>query len=690
MVKTKKTFTQIMLLLGTVITFTAAVFLAADFWKKNAKLEQTGLKRAWDHINKSDVTAIRNALTRYEALTQNLAKELQPGNIEYKKETIEAFLMQKAGEYGVHGISAAWEPHVLGEDTFDYIPMALKKEGRYILTYLDENPDYTDDWYARSMKSPGGSLWTDPHVGTVTQTYHVEYTSVIIDPKTQKRIGVARLAFSLDDISGIMKLLHVNKFGYSWLLAENGDIAYHPNQDLIVKQNNILKAAEEQQNSMVAEVYRRASRGESGVVEYRSPFSNIRGYLLYCPVNIAGWTLYILINRNFLRLDSEFTRKRWMGICALLVLAFSFLALLVFKNQWLQITVISVVLTLGMGGIWHLVANLEKFPKNTIHSERELQHKMKEITGISKTKYRQVPTFVPTGLFVQSLEFLGANNVQLTGYIWQRYTPDMPAGIDKGFVFPEAIDFDCSEAYSHTEKGVDTVKGWYFKVTLRQRFDYSKFPLSIEDLWVRIWHKDFHKNIYLVPDLGAYMIMEPATLPGIEKDFVLQGWDLRGSYFNFHENSYNTDFGLSDYRGQQGFDELYFNIVLARNLLDTFIAHLIPLIVVAVLVFLSFLKTTRESENPLSILAIAAGLFFVVIFDHIGLRNQLMINGVVYIEYFYFCMYTALMALSVNAFLYAGKIQLRFIQDKDNLKPRLLFWPLLLGVLYVISMVTYY
>jgi hypothetical protein len=46
---------------------------------------------------------------------------------------------------------------------------------------------------------------------------------------------------------------------------------------------------------------------------------------------------------------------------------------------------------------------------------------------------------VPTGVFIQSLEFKDANDVNLTGYVWQRYdTKDFTE--PPGIVFPEAVD----------------------------------------------------------------------------------------------------------------------------------------------------------------------------------------------------------------------------------------------------------
>src|SRR5438132_7141893 len=45
--------------------------------------------------------------------------------------------------------------------------------------------------------------------------------------------------------------------------------------------------------------------------------------------------------------------------------------------------------------------------------------------------------YIPTGVVVQTMEFKGPYTIQVGGYLWQRYTDDLPP-LDRGVVFPEA------------------------------------------------------------------------------------------------------------------------------------------------------------------------------------------------------------------------------------------------------------
>jgi len=73
------------------------------------------------------------------------------------------------------------------------------------------------------------------------------------------------------------------------------------------------------------------------------------------------------------------------------------------------------------------------------------------------------PIRIPTGVMIQSMEFLSGDDVQVSGYIWQRYGPDVPSDVERGVVLAEAVQeaYDTTEAYRYEENGVETV-GWYF------------------------------------------------------------------------------------------------------------------------------------------------------------------------------------------------------------------------------------
>ena len=131
---------------------------------------------------------------------------------------------------------------------------------------------------------------------------------------------------------------------------------------------------------------------------------------------------------------------------------------------------------------------------------------------------RQAPRFVKTGVYLQSVEFEQANNIKVSGYVWQRYEKGKHKGLSRSFVLPEAetphieevfrdlvdpYDPDC-HAENETARDCEEVIGWYVFSDLRQAFDYSLYPLDSQNVWLRLWHGDFRENVILTPDLDAY------------------------------------------------------------------------------------------------------------------------------------------------------------------------------------------
>lgn len=304
---------------------------------------------------------------------------------------------------------------------------------------------------------------------------------------------------------------------------------------------------------------------------------------------------------------------------------------------------------------------------------------------------------IPTGIFLQSLKFNNATEVNITGYIWQKYNKsvfaDIPAGQDipVGFILPEAVDsgenLEPQQAYRRSINAKEEVIGWYFESTLKQRFNYQKYPLDHKTVWLRIWGKDFGRSNVLVPDLQAYESTQPGDAFGFDKSIVLGDWKVEETFFDFKTPRYDMDFGLGKPLSET--PELYFNIVLRREFLGAFIVNLVPLLISAILLFATLLTiTAREGQadifgfNTSGVLGVCSALFFVVLIAHIQIRQEFPGSGIIYIEYFYLAMYTALLGVAVDAYLFTHdkySSQFKFISYEDNIIPKLIFWPTLLG-----------
>lgn len=307
------------------------------------------------------------------------------------------------------------------------------------------------------------------------------------------------------------------------------------------------------------------------------------------------------------------------------------------------------------------------------------------------------PVRIPTGVMLQSVEFLNANNVQVSGYVWQVFDPTVPAALRVPIVLPEAVKeaYQATEAYRATIDGVETI-GWYFSATLRQPFEYEAYPFDRQDVWIRLWHPSFTYDVQLVPDLASYHDTDPATLPGIEDQFVYGGWTPLYSGFSFAANTYDSSFGLGPAGDRDGWPELYFNVVLERGFLGPLTDHLIFAFAAALLLFGLLVLTTDNEDlksrfglSTAGVLAGVSGLFFAVIVKHNQIRGSLAAPGLSYIEAIPAILYVLLVLVALNAILLAAPLPAAALRYRHNLLPKLLYWPVLLGLLLAVTLAVF-
>ena len=361
----------------------------------------------------------------------------------------------------------------------------------------------------------------------------------------------------------------------------------------------------------------------------------------------------------------------------------------------------SVALLLTLGTIWYLVnANVrEEITFGTpMFDQADVDAYLASHLGPVAGDPGQQPLLIPTGVMIQSIEFLNANNVQVTGFVWQRYASTVPADVTRGFVLPEAVAeaYQADQAYTFEENGTQVI-GWYIHATLRQAFDYGHYPFDRQDVWLRLWHRDFDRGVLLVPDFAAYADTDPASLPGLDEQFVYGGWDPETTAFSFATNRYNTSFGYSAVADRDSFPELYFNVGLKRDFLSPFFDHIILTLAVALLLFVILGLTTNDTElqqrfglNTAGVVGSASALLFAVILKHSQIRSVIGSQQVAYLETLPMILYLTILLVALNAILLALPLNVKLVEYKKNILPVVAYWPFLLGVLLVTTLAVFY
>ncbi len=368
-------------------------------------------------------------------------------------------------------------------------------------------------------------------------------------------------------------------------------------------------------------------------------------------------------------------------------------------HLWLLTILISALAIAAMNYRWLNVQRSHEADTTIVHDQSELEEFLRKNHDTREFTTEDKPYRIPTGFYIQSLAFVAASDVNITGYIWQKYPADFP-DIEKGIVFPEEVDSKevrVEEVYRDggEQDGIQyELIGWYFDVTVRQSFDYSNYPLDILTVWLRIWPKEFKEayRILLVPDFHAYAKTGKSTF-GLDTEIVHGEWEIDETFFSYKDVPYDTNFGFfSEAAEEHSFKEFFFNIAIRRKFINAFVINLVPLFGVALLLFAQLLIVSGKKElverfgsSVNDAIVTCSAVFFVILLAHTQVRSQFPESGLVYIEYFYLIMYLAISLSAANMYIFSlGEFRcLNLIHYKDNLISKLVYWPVLLWLMAI-------
>ncbi|MBA2595175.1 MAG: hypothetical protein H0V00_00930 [Chloroflexia bacterium] len=306
---------------------------------------------------------------------------------------------------------------------------------------------------------------------------------------------------------------------------------------------------------------------------------------------------------------------------------------------------------------------------------------------------------IPTGVYLQSFEFLNSTNVEMTGFIWQKYGPEIPDHIMRGVVLPEAVEeaYKSQEVWRIERDGVEEI-GWYFSGKIRQNFDYQLYPFDRQDIWLRLWSPEPLEGVLLVPDFASFRDLDPAALPGLDTEFVYGGWDPLWSEFTYRLLDYNVDFGLGYGFSGAPDPELYFNLAVERDFLGPILEHVVLELAIAILVFFLLLLMAHESDDLrdrvgltiFDLIVAAGGLLFAVILDHNAIRGAVESQALVYMEWFPLVLDVFIVLVVLTAVLRVKRWRLPLLGYTGDLIPVLAYWPALFGTLLAVTLLVFF
>jgi len=688
--------------------------------KQDAKALQARAQGSMDTLARE----IHDSLVPAHTLVASLAPALESASgasFESLTETVRSAALRTPQAYGS---GVAFDPAWLRAHpgfVAGAAPNALGQFAIFLVRRNDSAPqprailyDYTDTtletslWYTRAARRKK-SGWAGPYFGQAAKTHFVAYSRPLFDSRHQF-MGVAFATMSLsrlrEQVAGKSGLSE----GYVTLLSDNGTILYHPRVEMMEGNQTIRTVAAQTNNTALLQFSDSLDKASlKGELAYHSIYTRENTRLKYQRIPDLGWTLLGVVPDRSGQPWCTYHKQLFLFVLALLVLGLWLWCLISWRYIWLRSAGVALLFIAGLVTLCTLA--VQKYESGIcaplsvlVGDARQQEHDCSRTpltNSFAASAYMNrcfevthAMRSIPTGVELQTINFTSAYSFSMTGYLWQRYRNRADTAL-LGVEFPEQECASLTLTYDDSLAPGQYVRGWRFAVNIRQPFNYRRYPVDKEEFWLRMAPKGLSPDILLEPDFLGYR-QGRSSLFGIDQNLVLPHWKLLNTNFSYAVNQSSSNYGKRTLTGNPT-PELYFSLHVRRNILDAFISHFIPLLVIVLMLF-AILWVGRKQSSDSKILGFSSlsgasgcsGLFFIAIYNHISVRTALGVSEVVYMECFFFVTYAAILFVSLNAILVGMDDKSRFINHNDNQISRLLYWPLITGILFVCTFVAFW
>jgi len=318
--------------------------------------------------------------------------------------------------------------------------------------------------------------------------------------------------------------------------------------------------------------------------------------------------------------------------------------------------------------------------------------------------YNEQAKMIPTGIYIYDVQFANSHEVKVSGVVWQKYLKEgvnyprelagqyMDNSYDnKGIFFPgsRTTKFDLTDSLEVTMGHYPAILyRWEFDIDIGQMLSYSLYPFGKSEISLPIWSRDLDYNTLLVPDLEAYKQIYPTNLPGMDPHSRIKGWNLLSSHYSYSYDSYLCNFGNRDMYGVNNFPELMFNISISRKFVDILVCKIVPLMVILTLLFT--LIFIRKKEDGFNNVIGCSGLFFVLVLDHINLRETVLSENIMYLEFCYFISYIILLLVTITSFDTESATGPSGYSQKLDHVLKHYYWSIILGAMAIVTICYFY
>lgn len=702
MFKNKLFYRVLIVVFSAILIYSIVDFVMFKNWRNKEKIELGSEK-----LSKAEFQ-IHKLLIEIENTTKEFVNLLSENK--YTKIELQGLIKEYSLKHKIAlGYSVSYEPYQFDEDIklFSIYYDTHKRE----IIDISKLYDYTDNsletsvWYTAVIES-GKAMWTKPYLEVGAKQYVIDYGIPFrIKGQEQDSIfsGVISLTMSLSDISKAVNKIGLGFSGYAVIMDRSRNIIVHPSSKLLAK-NEITKGfVKGAQNSI------RLNDEESGYFSFISEYTYEESLMFFSLLDNTNAFLGLVFTEGDLVPHNNDELRVIINIALILTLIIIFVLVLVLKifegktrNLWYFSTSIAILFLINISIIWYMNVSMvevrEDLYKQRIITKTDLNSYLVE-RNIELARFGYLKSAeIPTGIYIEDIDFNNAYDISFRGKIWQRINDSIKTNHSINFVFSQKLSKGISVRTNLISKErVDN--SWLylydFTTILNLDFSYSKFPLDFRMLNIQLMYPDIHDNIILVPDLESYSKINPKLKPGIDKEIYLPGERITSSYFSFSSIDYSSNLGNTNYKGPSHTAVLEFNILVKRILVNALIANILPILVISLMIFLlSFTLHKEDGEliegSALSVIQASGGFLFILLLAHTHLRSTFETPDITYLETFYFIMYFFVSLVSTAILLYVKTDRFDFLEYKHNLIVKVGFWPTLLITIYIATIIMVY
>ncbi len=672
---------------------------------EQVKAEQVG-QQAKDALKSKIETLLHKIKTAGETLGEIFADR------DYSDKEIRALIRQVSLDNPeIRGVTACYQPYAFSKDRKLYCPYYNK--GSQSFVYVEESYDYTipgkdTTWYTDVIEK--GASWVEPYYGKAAKEWYVDY-GVPFYYKSGPRKGEVRgiIDFSLEvgDFKRLVHSLSVGKAGYGLITSRKGKFIAHPINDYLGTRS-VHDLIKEETKPGLLQAYEGLAGAKTGHSEFYDPLNDVTSLFFYDKIDVSGFGIGMVFFKRDLLGDQSERNRRYINMCLTLSLLLVLAITLYFGSDsldWLEIEFISyltsllLVMNIGLiGALQHAsTGTLDKKTSPPIVDTASLGNFIGQQISRTETLKIQPPVPIPTGIYIERIEFQDSHNVNIGGVIWQKYPLEVDETIKIGFRFPQMSPFAeasfIEESYRKIIRGKEgeagyLLVGWDYRVTLRLNLKYTNYPFDKRHLDIRIAPVAANSNFLFVPDLVGYDFTSPIKKAGLNPEISLSGNEITRSYFSFTAEHFDTNFGFSSKAHFENVPLLHFNVHIRRLLLNTFVTYLIPIVVSLCMIYILILACAK-TEARQGIIESMAAFFFVLIFSHIDLRKNIVTAELIFMEFFYFITYLMIILSTLNLMAYT-KSKTSLFDYNDNQIFRALYFPVFFLLVLIVMLFKFY